>query len=224
MNLFNVNGTIGSNLSIEEKWREFWSSFKISIKIQLLISSLIVFAVYFKLSDLNALDNKAFFYGDINKGFVYDLIFLIVAASIEEVVFRLHIDFQRKHILVSLLASVFFLFLKIDFLWFLVIGNLLVIYISSFFKSLYESQRGWFLNIYIIVTSFIFAIAHTHDFSIINKYNFVVFVLILLIRMINGILLCRIRLKNNGLEWSIGLHILLNFIPFIIAFIGGINN
>lgn len=224
MNFIRRLSNIDSNLSNEEKWRELWWSFKLSIKIDLLLALFLALVVFFKINERSALDsNNPFFDGD-NNSFGYNFALLIIAASIEEIIFRLHIDFKRSHILISLLAAFFLLFLKVDFVWLLVIGNLLILDITSYHKSFELSQNSQFLNIYILVNSFIFTLAHTDDFSNINKTNCIVFILLLLNRMISGILLSRIRLKNGGLEWSIGLHVMLNSIPFIIAFIRTIKN
>jgi hypothetical protein len=212
-----------SNSSNEEKWNDLWQSFKLSIKIEILIATFIAIAIYFNKDALNVLDDRAFFNSQNNNSFLYNLLFLFINAIIEELIFRLHIDFKRKHILVSLFISLFFLLHNLFIIQLLVIGNLLILFISSFFKSSYFENNRHFLSIYILVNSLIFAIAHTQNFSIINKNNFIVFILVLLIRMMNGVLLCRIRLRNRGLEWSIGLHIMLNFIPFFFAFIGTIK-
>lgn len=220
MDFFRLYRDTSSNFSNEEKWKELWWSYKLSLKIKFLIGAITVFVVYFKISDFSALeDNNPFFDGD-NNSFAYNLALLYVAATIEEVIFRLHIDFKRNHILVSLLASFLFLFFffKFNFMWIWVMGNLLILYLSSFYKSYRLSQKSQFLGIYILLNSFIFALAHIEDFSIINKNNCIVFILVLLIRMFDGILFCRIRLKNHGLEWSVLLHILVNSLPFLISF------
>ncbi len=218
MDFFRLYRDTSSNFSNEEKWKELWWSYKLSLKVKFLIAAITSVVVYFKISDFSALeDNNPFFDGD-NNSFVYNLALLYVAATIEEVIFRLHIDFKRNHILVSLLASLLILFYQFDFMWIWVMGNLLILYLSSFYKSYCLSQKSQFLGIYIVVNSFIFALAHTEDFSIINKNNCIVFILVLLNRMFDGILFCRIRLKNHGLEWSVLLHILINSLPFLISF------
>lgn len=219
MDFFRLHRDTGWNFSNQDKWKELWWSYKLSLKVNFLIALIIGVAIYLKISDFSSLENNNTFFDGENNSFVYNLADLCVAAIIEEVIFRLHIDFKRNHILVSLLASLLFIFFffKFNFIWILVIGNLLILYLSSFYKSYSLSQKSQFLGIYILVNSFIFALAHTEDFSSINKNNCIVFILVLLNRMFDGILFCRIRLKNHGLEWSVLLHILVNSLPFLIS-------
>lgn len=206
----------------EDKWKELWYSFKFGFKVEIVTAFIIVLLVYFFAQELEIFGEKVFFNEANERDILYNIFLLVSGAIVEELMFRLHLDFKIQNILISILVAGLFLFHKFDFIQFLFIGVLLILFIYIL-KSGNVQRISQISKVYIILNSMIFALSHVPNFSILTFVNFPVLFLGLSIKFFIGLLLCRIRLLNNGIEWSIYLHLMFNLLPFISSFLGSLT-
>lgn len=220
--LFDTFNMIHLNSSSEEKWRELWKCFKLGVIIELILAFLITLLVLYCNIDFSITSKKVFFIGLHKNDLLYNIFLLVAGPLFEELAFRLNIDLRRKHIVVSTLVILLFYLHKPFVIELYFLGYLLLLLIILNLKKLSPQQKELLLIVNIIFNSLFFATAHITELSQIHLGNFSVFFLSFLMNLIVGLLLCRIRINNQGLQWSILLHLVFNLLPFTLSFLKSI--
>ncbi|MGB3774749.1 MAG: CPBP family intramembrane glutamic endopeptidase [Leeuwenhoekiella sp.] len=159
------------------------------------------------------------------------MMIVLVAPIIEEMMFRTLINPSHTEIVLFLIIwPVFFLlrFIPMNVHWGLKIGFTAIFIFSVTYicqqlipKEATAGLRSWLLKnnlIFWILTSFIFGFVHVNNYVEHFTLNLALFLLILP-RILAGLMLGWVKIKNQNLYWAMALHAMNNGMAFFFIYI-----
>lgn|GEM_PF-2522418 len=173
---------------------------KVGFFLILFLLNLLLFDLKIK-GNIEGLNKQGFFIDSLN--------ILLLAPILEEILFRFHLNLKLKNIIFSTIAACIFFY---DHFWFLLV---LILYFSILILINKRNKPSNDL-IFVYISAFIFGIAHLAYRDLNLAYEDILsYIYIFTLRFFNALIYSYVFFKR-GIYFSILLHFLWNFFPFLI--------
>ena len=148
------------------------------------------------------------------------LAILIIAPIFEELLFRLHLNFNRLNLFFSILILISLLVSQLinngfQYLYVFLFLFYFIYIIITYLNKNYISKKTYLIFFHVIINSLFFSIFHMLNIDDFKIENFIEYLFYVMPMFVFGISFSYIRIRTN-IFWAIFAHFLSNLLPFSI--------